>query len=199
MSEKREVVVLSGVRTAIGGYGGSLKDIPPSELAAQCVREAVSRAGIEPNDVGHVVFGHIIHTDPHEADTEVGDDAKAHAGDDFTQRRLAGVVDHFPALQDGLLGRELHEAADVGHVLTSLAGAPASPPRHYLVDGTTIRSWLLTVDHKRIAILYLVSVLVGLLLGGIFAMALRLQLLTPGPTVMDALTYNRVITLHGVP
>jgi acetyl-CoA C-acetyltransferase len=66
MSEKREVVVLSGVRTAIGGYGGSLKDSPPSELAASCVREAVERAGIEPKEVGHVVFGNVIHTDPHD-------------------------------------------------------------------------------------------------------------------------------------
>jgi acetyl-CoA C-acetyltransferase len=62
----RDVVVLSGVRTAIGGYGGSLKDIPPSDLAAQCVREAVKRANIEPADVGHVVFGNIIHTDAHD-------------------------------------------------------------------------------------------------------------------------------------
>jgi acetyl-CoA C-acetyltransferase len=62
----REVVVLSGVRTAIGGYGGSLKDIPPSELAARCVREAVSRAGVEPTEVGHIVFGNIIHTDSHD-------------------------------------------------------------------------------------------------------------------------------------
>jgi acetyl-CoA C-acetyltransferase len=66
MSTPREVVVLSGVRTAIGGYGGSLKDSPPSELAALCVREAVSRAGVEPADIGHVVFGNIIHTDVHD-------------------------------------------------------------------------------------------------------------------------------------
>jgi acetyl-CoA C-acetyltransferase len=66
MGDTREVVVLSGVRTAIGGYGGSLKDSPPSDLAALCVREAVSRAGIEPGDVGHVVFGNIIHTDAHD-------------------------------------------------------------------------------------------------------------------------------------
>ena len=59
----REVVVLSGVRTPIGGYGGSLKDIPPTELGAQCVREAVGRAGIEAGDVDHVVFGNVIHTD----------------------------------------------------------------------------------------------------------------------------------------
>ena len=59
----REVVVLSGVRTPMGGYGGSLKDIPTTDLGAQCVREAVGRAGIEPADVGHVVFGNVIHTD----------------------------------------------------------------------------------------------------------------------------------------
>lgn len=66
MSSSREVVVLSGVRTAIGGYGGSLKDSPPSELAATCVREAVARSGIEPSEVGHVVFGNVIHTDVHD-------------------------------------------------------------------------------------------------------------------------------------
>ena len=63
---KPDVVVLSGARTAIGGYAGSLKDIPPSELAAKCVREAVKRAGVKPADVGHVVFGNIIHTDAHD-------------------------------------------------------------------------------------------------------------------------------------
>jgi len=62
----REVVVLSGVRTAIGNYGGSLKDIPPSERAAKCVKEAVRRAGIKPADVGHIVFGNVIHTDAHD-------------------------------------------------------------------------------------------------------------------------------------
>jgi len=62
----REVVVLSGVRTAIGNYGGSLKDQPPSELAALVVREAVRRAGVEPAEIGQVVFGNIIHTDGHD-------------------------------------------------------------------------------------------------------------------------------------
>lgn len=62
----REVVILSGVRTPIGGYGGSLKDIPPSVMAAKCVKEAMKRSGAKPNDVGHVVFGNIIHTDAHD-------------------------------------------------------------------------------------------------------------------------------------
>ena len=64
MNGAREVVILSGVRTAIGDYGGSLKDIPPSELAAKVVREAVRRAKIEPNEVGQCVFGNVIHTEP---------------------------------------------------------------------------------------------------------------------------------------
>jgi len=63
MNNGREVVVLSGVRTAIGDYGGSLKDIAPTELATRVVREAVSRAKIAPEDVGHVVFGNVIHTE----------------------------------------------------------------------------------------------------------------------------------------
>src|SRR6266545_4858275 len=66
MSNEREVVVLSGVRTAIGAYGGGLKDQPPTELAATMVREAVRRADIAPADVGHVVFGNVIHTEPHD-------------------------------------------------------------------------------------------------------------------------------------
>ena len=60
----REVVVVSGVRTAIGTYGGSLKDSPPTELAAQVVRDSLARAGIEGKDVGHVVFGHVVNTEP---------------------------------------------------------------------------------------------------------------------------------------
>jgi acetyl-CoA C-acetyltransferase len=61
-----EVVVLSGVRTAVGDYGGALKDKPPTELGAAVVREAVKRAGIQPAEVGHVVFGNVIHTDIHD-------------------------------------------------------------------------------------------------------------------------------------
>ena len=60
----REVVVVSGVRTAIGTYGGSLKDIPPTQLAATVVRESLARAGVDGQDVGHVVFGHVVNTEP---------------------------------------------------------------------------------------------------------------------------------------
>jgi len=64
MDSAREVVILSGVRTAIGDYGSALKDLAPTELAAKVVREAVSRAKVAPEDVGHVVFGNVIHTEP---------------------------------------------------------------------------------------------------------------------------------------
>lgn len=64
MPNKREVVVLSAVRTAIGKYGGGLKDVPPTDLGAAVVRESIQRARIAPEDVGHVVLGNVIHTDP---------------------------------------------------------------------------------------------------------------------------------------
>jgi acetyl-CoA C-acetyltransferase len=63
MNIGREVVVVSGVRTAIGDYGGSLKDFAPTDLAARCVTEALSRAKVTPDAVGHVVFGNVIHTE----------------------------------------------------------------------------------------------------------------------------------------
>lgn len=60
----RQVVVLSAVRTAIGKFGGALKDIPPTELAAKVVCQSLQRSGLSPTDIGHVVFGNVIHTDP---------------------------------------------------------------------------------------------------------------------------------------
>ena len=60
----RDVVVVSAVRTAIGTFGGSLKDVPPIELGTTVVREALSRAQVNGVDVGHVVFGHVVNTEP---------------------------------------------------------------------------------------------------------------------------------------
>ena len=61
---QREVVIVGGVRTAIGKFGGSLKDVPPTELAALVVREVLARAEISGDQVGHVVFGNVIATEP---------------------------------------------------------------------------------------------------------------------------------------
>jgi acetyl-CoA C-acetyltransferase len=66
MRAAREVVVLSGVRTPIGNYGGSLKDFSPATLGAMVIQEAVGRAGVDPDDVEHVVFGHVIPTHKHD-------------------------------------------------------------------------------------------------------------------------------------
>ncbi|HEY8353074.1 MAG TPA: acetyl-CoA C-acyltransferase family protein [Sphingomonadales bacterium] len=63
----REVVIVSAVRTAIGGFGGSLKDVPLGELAAQVVKEAVRRADIAPEAVESVICGNVIRTEPHDA------------------------------------------------------------------------------------------------------------------------------------
>lgn len=60
----REIIVASAVRTAIGTFGGSLKDTPPTQLGALVVRESIARAGITGEDVGHVVFGHVLNTEP---------------------------------------------------------------------------------------------------------------------------------------
>jgi acetyl-CoA C-acetyltransferase len=57
----REVMVVSGARTAIGDYGGSLKDVAPTKLGAIAIKEAVARAKIDPASVGHVVVGSVIH------------------------------------------------------------------------------------------------------------------------------------------
>lgn len=60
----RQVVLVAGVRTAIGDYGGSLKDMPPTELGALVVREVLKRAKVEPEAIGQCVFGNVIHTEP---------------------------------------------------------------------------------------------------------------------------------------
>ncbi|WP_027856550.1 beta-ketothiolase BktB [Marinobacterium jannaschii] len=76
--QKREVVVVSGVRTAIGSYGGSLKNHKPGQLAAMLVAEAVRRAGVAPETVGHSVFGNVIHSEP--ADMYMGRVAALNGG-----------------------------------------------------------------------------------------------------------------------
>ncbi|MCW5980349.1 MAG: cytochrome c oxidase subunit I [Bryobacteraceae bacterium] len=68
---------------------------------------------------------------------------------------------------------------------------------HYLNEHRGLRSWLTTVDHKRIGVMYLWSVLLAFLLGGIFAMLVRLELLTPKKTIIEADAYNQAFTLHG--
>ena len=69
---------------------------------------------------------------------------------------------------------------------------------NYLNADYGIKSWLLTTDHKRIAILYLGSITVFFFLGGLFAMLIRLELLTPAGDLVLADTYNKLFTMHGI-
>jgi cytochrome c oxidase subunit 1 len=75
---------------------------------------------------------------------------------------------------------------------------PVERPPDYLNADYGVRSWLLTTDHKRIALLYLVSVTVMFVIGGLFAAAIRLELLTPRGDVVQADTYNKLFTMHGI-
>src|SRR5690242_8199660 len=63
MASARQVVIVNGARTAIGDYGGSLKDLPPTELGARVVREAIARSKVDPGIIGQCVFGNVIHTE----------------------------------------------------------------------------------------------------------------------------------------
>ncbi len=82
--------------------------------------------------------------------------------------------------------------------MTDTAAQSRNLPVNYLSSGTTISSWLLTTDHKRIAILYLVTVTFFFFLGGAAATLMRVELFTPGADLVSADEYNRLFTLHGV-
>jgi len=75
--------------------------------------------------------------------------------------------------------------------------APAKPSS-YLTDGYGLKSWLLTSDHKRIAILYLISITFFFFIGGIFAAMIRLELATPAGDLLESDVYNKMFTMHGI-
>ncbi len=113
----REVVVISGVRTAVGKYGGSLQNFPASDLAAMVVAEVVKRAGIEPEKVQHVVFGNVIHTSVHDhylARYAAVKGGLPHTTPAFTLNRLCGS-----GLQAIVSASQLIQTGDVD---TAVAG-----------------------------------------------------------------------------
>ena len=82
----KDIVILGGARTAIGTFGGALAGIPPTDLGTVVAREAMARAGVDPKQIGHVVFGNVINTEPR---------------DMYLSRvaaRQAGVPDEVPAM-----------------------------------------------------------------------------------------------------
>jgi cytochrome c oxidase subunit 1 len=88
-------------------------------------------------------------------------------------------------------------AIDVPMAGGHAADAHGDPDANYLKANTGIWSWLYTVDHKRIGLMYLTMVSIAFLAGGIFALLVRLELFSRGKTIVDAETYNRLFTLHG--
>jgi cytochrome c oxidase subunit 1 len=85
----------------------------------------------------------------------------------------------------------------------SYDAGPADRPREtgqpdYISVAHGVKSWLLTRDHKRIALLYLLSVTFAFVLGGAFAVAIRLELLTPVGDLVESETYNKLFTMHGI-
>lgn len=84
--------------------------------------------------------------------------------------------------------------------ILSLPDQPTAtlPKRTYLNNEYRLKSWLLTGDHKRIGILYMISITFFFLIGGIFALLIRLVLLTPMPDLVASDTYNKLFTMHGI-
>ncbi|MBL8685559.1 MAG: cbb3-type cytochrome c oxidase subunit I [Myxococcales bacterium] len=86
---------------------------------------------------------------------------------------------------------------------TEVAGAHGHDEPDHLAPylspeaGRGVKGWLLTLDHKRIGLMYLISTLLAFFMGGVFALLVRLELFAPGRTIMSAEYYNRAFTLHG--
>lgn len=82
--------------------------------------------------------------------------------------------------------------------MSATAMEPETMASSYLTDGFTLRSWLLTTDHKRIAVLYLGTITIFFFVGGIAAALIRYNLIVPQGMIGSAETYNRLFTMHGV-
>src|SRR5690606_12279424 len=81
---------------------------------------------------------------------------------------------------------------------TTPPSTPTAPQVNYLNASHSVASWLLTLDHKRIGILYLVSITIFFLVGGVFATLIRLELISPATDLMSPDSYNKAFTAHGV-
>ena len=82
--------------------------------------------------------------------------------------------------------------------MITTAPVEVEAPRNYLNAQYGLKSWLLTEDHKRIAVLYLISVTFFFFLGGLFAAGIRAELATPGADLVESNTYNKLFTMHGI-
>src|SRR5205814_5069566 len=109
-------------------------------------------------------------------------------------QRGAGAGSHL--LHQIVEGSSTHWATNP---MTTVPYIPAYPvPQTYLNASYRVRSWLLTVDHKRIAILYMLGITFFFFLGGWAAVMIRLELMTPKGDLMESTAYNKMFTMHGV-
>src|SRR5579863_4378166 len=83
-------------------------------------------------------------------------------------------------------------------IVNTPAPSPLSGEENYLAAGTSLRSWLLTTDHKRIAILYFIAITFFFFVGGAAATVIRLTLVEPSGSLVSAAVYNRLFTAHGI-
>ena len=79
-----------------------------------------------------------------------------------------------------------------------MSAVPMPSSRNYLDDGFSLWSWLSSIDHKRIAILYTISITLFFFVGGVAASLIRMELVTPAGDLVSAETYNKLFTMHGV-
>src|SRR5947209_13376050 len=86
----------------------------------------------------------------------------------------------------------------VADLRPGIPSEPAISEPNYINVSYGVKSWLMTVDHKRIGILYLLSITVMFFFGGLFAVLIRLELLTPKGDLFQADTYNKLFTMHGI-
>ncbi|RYF53817.1 MAG: acetyl-CoA C-acyltransferase [Comamonadaceae bacterium] len=127
-----EVVITAAVRTAIGDFGGALKDVPPSDLGATVIREAVKRSSVGADEVGHVAVGHVINTEPR--DMYLSRVSTIHAGlsqstPAFNVNRLcgSGLQAIISAAQSIMLG---DAQIAVGAGAESMSRSPYISPAH---------------------------------------------------------------------
>lgn len=139
-----EILLLSGVRTAIGDYGGALKDIPPTTLASQVVREAVARSGLPAADIGACAFGNVVHTeakDMYLSRVAAVDGGLPHTSQAFTLNRLcgSGLQAIICAAQQIMLGdTQAAVAGGAENMSRGLYGLPTARWGQRMGDGSLI-------------------------------------------------------------